>query len=216
MNLLRIHKNRKARELISNIPDERLGLSKTNRKLISEYFRYNEVPGYFVYNSLDNQRDYIQFAHCRFAIDSLLEKEEKAVIYAHIGHLNKKNAIEKFYSQAAGNYLSHYYGNDFFVIGLLTGSGTLSYYESGELVTVKLDNPVSGSLENLCLKAEKKVFYKTTGGVQSYFYRMSGNRPFTKPFYPYNCLGRMDAFIFFDRTSSIKIPKPVKITMREE
>lgn len=210
LKLLRNHQNRKARDLIIQIPDERLGLSKTNRKLISEYFRYNEVPGYFIYNSLNNKRDYIQYIHCRFAIDSLLEKDEKAMIYAHIGHLNKKNAIEKFYTPAAGNYLSKYYGNDYFVIGLLTGSGTLTYYESGDLVTVNLDEPAGGSLEDLCLKAGAKIFYKRADdSIRSYSYRMSGNRPFTKPFYPYNFLGRMDAFIFFDQTRSIKIRYPL-------
>ena len=185
-------------------------INKTNRLCIERALRlrlkeFNPKP-----SLIEGDREYLQFLNAQYAIDIWLNNYEKAVVYAHLGHINKKsNSAGRYYIPNFGNYMSSFYQKDYFAVALLFGHGTFSQAnDSGDWLSIPLSPPVIGSIENLCLKIDAPAFYCNTTRLNStYLCRNIGIEYKRMQFLPFNHKGRVDGLIFFEQSCPHPAPE---------
>lgn len=177
---------------------------------------YDRRPG----NTLiEGDRDLIQFQNTRFVIDSLLYEGQKAIVYAHLGHVNKKNIFSgRLYIPSLGYYLNQYYKDDYFVIALLIGKGSYSNTDSSGNFNSSLPLliPVKGSIEELLLESNAPYLYTRTSSLgKTYFSRNIGMYSTENQFYPYSCKSRFDAIMFLSHGKGYELPPNWPKTQKE-
>jgi len=157
---------------------------------------------------MEGDREYIQFVNTQFAINLLLKSSEKAVIYSHLVHSNKvSNNLARIYIPNLGSYLNRHYKEDYFVIALLVGSGTISLGYSSERSSLPLELPVSGSIEKLCEDQNCLFLFKKTSELKStYCGRYLGAFYFKDQYFTQNPKTRFDAVIFLKYSNGLTFP----------
>lgn len=172
--------------------------------LICQAFKNREVPFYSSIGSVNEKRDSMQFQNVKFAIENYLKENQKAVIYAHYNHINKKSSSRnRLHLGNLGKRLKGYYHDNYFPIGIFAGNGEISLANT-EILSDKyiLESPPINSLENLCLKTGKNVFYCDMQDIRTTtFSRSIGNTYVKNQFSPYNNMCRIEALIFFRNIS---------------
>ncbi len=141
------------------------------------------------------QRDSIMAFNVKCAIEGILKKNETAVIYAHLLHTGKKQMIV---TNILGKYLSDFYGDDYFSIGLLYGKGeakVAKIINVSESVTLEI--PPSYLIENYCLNTGFDYFYLPMEAVASPLapFRVRNIVNGEVPFFT-NLRNKIDGFIF--------------------
>ena len=169
---------------------------------------------------IEGDRDLILFHNVKFAVDNFLRGQEKAVIFAHLGHINKLNIFGgRLYIPSLGNYLSKCYNNRYFSIALLAGEdGTYSNTDpQGNFSSaLPLVPPIKGSIENLFMALNDPFIYKKTSGLEAtlcgrdigMFYTMD-------QFYPYCMKSRVDAVMFLKQAKGYELPSNWPKTLKE-
>ncbi|PIF01989.1 MAG: hypothetical protein CR996_01690 [Draconibacterium sp.] len=159
---------------------------------------------------IEGDRDFIQYQNTRFAVDSLLCKGEKAVIYAHLGHVNKRNIFGgRLYIPSLGYYLNQYYKDNYYVIALLVGKGTYSNtdHRGSFNPSLPLQLPPANSLENLLLEQNVPFLFTNTKFLaETYSGRNIGMFSHKNQFYPYN-KNRFDAVMFLQYGKGYELPE---------
>jgi len=149
---------------------------------------------------VDGSRENIQFLNARYAIDSILKDSDKAVIYAHLGHVNKTNnlGIGRINVPSLGYYLHQNYKEEYFVTGLFVGYGAIFNSGSdGYNRQLPLVPPVPGSIEEFCDHWNRPFLYNRTYELKSvYCGRVLGLSYSKDQFYPYSPKNRVDAIIY--------------------
>jgi len=169
----------------------------------------------------DGYRDYMLAQNAILGIDSLLKKNEKAIIYSHMQHASKICSNDKGETYPPmGSYLNKKYGKDYYTIGLLAGEGTFTANNDTMIVDNCIVNrPVSGSLEKFCLDMNDDFFFSALSYNQAFnnicYYRYQGAHPGEKSFYLGDINKRMDALIFTKSSIGFKIPKDWPIMIRD-
>jgi hypothetical protein len=135
---------------------------------------------------------------------------EKVIIYAHLSHLNKITTNESSFKESLGWYIRQRYDENYFVCGLLGGSGTFSNCVPKKIRALSafnnLEQPLPGSLEYESLISGKSVFSAPTTSVNGLFMiRNIGNSGSLSWIYC-NPQKRMDSFVFFSIVSGFNIP----------
>ncbi|MDR2038510.1 MAG: erythromycin esterase family protein [Bacteroidales bacterium] len=137
-----------------------------------EYFNAylkNFYHKYYSYYVRDKLAFHVLMRHLRdqvmseniFYLDSLLKKEKKMILMAHLGHLSKKRSTEP----SVGYNLSERYGNQYAVIGMFTKEGTFFSNHFAGFSTNRitkafpLSHPIGKSIEQLCSELGKNTFY---------------------------------------------------------
>jgi erythromycin esterase-like protein len=148
---------------------------------------------------IEGDREYIQFSNAQFAINSILKDSSKAVIYAHLGHVNKTNVFTgRIYISSFGNYLHQYYKEDYFVAALLVGYGTIFNSDSnGWMGLLPLAPPVLGSIEKLCDNWNSPFLFKRASELESVCCGRDLGLKYSKDqYYPYSHKNRFDGVIY--------------------
>ncbi|WP_423127966.1 erythromycin esterase family protein [Gaoshiqia sp. Z1-71] len=183
----------------------RLSLNQTKYKSILRALMYRNGLLFPTPSLVDGDREFIQFQNAKFAIDSYLADGDKAIIYAHLGHVNKRNSTQcRLFTPSFGNYMDKQYLSDYFVTALLVGEGTITSTDSLFCKSkLRIQNPEPESIEYLCMKSQDAVFYKNLCGVVStQSCRSIGTFPLKNQFFPFNHKGRYDAIVFFKNSTS--------------
>ncbi|NWJ50120.1 MAG: erythromycin esterase family protein [Bacteroidetes bacterium] len=157
-------------------------------------------------------KSFLRFNNIKEIITSQLKKDEKAVIFADFSSVNKLNVNPSaIFSHSIGYWLNREYGNEFYSIAILLGNGLYTYANTVEITAInELDQPLSGSLEDLCMKSNQSVFYKS---LSSDLYNRIGymywvDRSMTmSQFERCNYKKRMDAIIFIRNSKGFDIPQ---------
>ena len=161
----------------------------------------------------EGTRDYIFAQNAIFAIDSLLKNNEKALIYSHFQHTSKIcNYINGANYSTMGSYLNEKYGNEFYNIGLLVGTGTFTANNDSMIVDNNtLGTPILGSIEQKCLDMNNELFFSSLSSASPddnlCYYRNKGNFTGINQFYIGNIQKRTDAVIFVKNSTGFKIPE---------
>jgi hypothetical protein len=158
--------------------------------------------------------DYYMWMNANTFISSYLQKNETAFIYAHYGHVKKKEGKhEDLNSLTMGNYLENEYRNDYSVIGITVGSGSITTRElaSPEFVTTNLEIMDSGSFEGICMEQKDTCFYYPSNKLlhNIYIIRNIGNRGLYSNNKLYSLLeANADGFIFIRNSNSFNDDYP--------
>jgi erythromycin esterase-like protein len=173
------------------------------------------------FNMAELRRDSIMYESVVFGVDHFLHEGEKAVIYSHMIHLNKKHRSSFTpLDSSLGSFLSQKYKNDFYLIGFLTGEGTRSSYDRvfnpadssyKEIFHAvnRLYSPPIGSLEKMCMRTQKSIFFSTLlpGDQDGVVLLRRVGRDVRDPQFEYaNIPGRMDAYVFIRENTGFQIP----------
>ncbi|WP_320167762.1 erythromycin esterase family protein [Mangrovibacterium marinum] len=170
---------------------------------------------------MEGNREYMQFINTQFAINIWLPDSAKAVIYAHLLHVNKKNQwTGRPYIPNFGNYMVKEYGKEYFVAGMLVGEGYISNNDmTGTWCDLPLEKPVGGSIEKSCMNMYKPFFYMDLDGEpSSHFIRTLGAAYLSNQFFSYSYKNRMDALFFIRHSEGYRLPEcwPAKKEKIEE
>jgi erythromycin esterase-like protein len=205
LNLIKDHEYKLAVNAI-----QLLSIEKNTQRCIIHALKYRMHKLDPAASLIEGNRDFIQFENARFAMETWLKKTDKAVIYAHLGHVNKKNSFSsRIYIPNFGNYMQKEYADDYFVIALLVGCGTISNTDSlGWNSELPLVSPPNGSIEDLCLRSGGNLFYKNLSKLNSLNSgRFIGYNYVFNQFYPYSHNGRFDAIIFIKNSHGYQYPQ---------
>ena len=156
----------------------------------------------------EGYRDYIQFQNAQFAISRWLKPEEKAVIYAHIGHVNKRNSVfARFYTPSFGNYLDRNYKNEYFVVNFIVGEGFFLGTDSlNATIQQPLLKPIEGSIERYAENLNCPSFYKNVTALHSFTTgRNCGSNFRLKQFFNFSHKGRFDAIVYVQQSRSVEM-----------
>lgn len=203
-------------------------LGKTNYELIVQYLKNRTdsmctmvVPFKKSPDWDDAYRDYILWQNTKFAIETFSDKNSSVAIQAHLSHLNKNCPIFLTSVKSLGQYISEYYGKDYYLTGMLFGEGTISVRSilTKKASVQKIDPPIHRSIEYLCFLSKGDCFYKTLPIATSepVMIRKIGafylqNHQFVPSFFN----GSMDAIIFIRKSNNSMIsqnnkPKDYKL-----
>lgn len=179
--------------------EERKGIV---RALELRHKKFNPYP-----SLLEGDREFIQFQNVKFAIENCAANKTKSLLYAHLGHVDKKNSfVTRYKTPSLGNYLNNYYKENYFVIALLTGEGTLTNTEEKTFKILPLDKPISGSLESQLWNYNCELFYISAVKLNpSYTIRNIGAYFFKQQFYPYNPYNRIDGVLYIRNSKGYDI-----------
>ncbi len=159
----------------------------------------------------EKDKSFLRFNNIKEIITAGLKKNEKAILMSDFSIINRLNADPtSVSSHAVGYWLNKEYGNDFFVITLLLGNGLFTHANTVEISSVNvLEQPLPGSLEDLCLKGGQSFFYKNVSS-NSYdrlgFMRWMDKSVMMSQFERCNYNRRMDAFLFIRDSKGFDIP----------
>lgn len=157
----------------------------------------------------DSYRDYLMYQNSKWAIDNYLKQGDQAVLYAHLGHVNKGNAFFcRFDVNSMGRYMNRNYGRDYFTTVVTVGTGTIADPKKMKSdVGYSLSVNIHGSIEELCMSSDDRLFYKNLASVGStYFVRGIGSGIPPKEFYPFNHKDRVDGVVFIRESTSYRRP----------
>ncbi len=106
-------------------------------------------------------RDYILWQNTKFATENINQKNSSIAIYAHFSHLNKNVPVFLTNIKSLGQYISEFFGDDYFLIGMLVGEGTISVKSilTSEYTVQKIYIPTHRSLEYLCSLSKESCFF---------------------------------------------------------
>ncbi len=127
-------------------------------------------------------RDFYLYDNARTFIDKRLKEGEKAIIYAHYKHTQKKEKLTGSfpYLRSMGNRLVAKYQADYAVVAFTVGSGEiLTRYYADTLSACKLEEPPAHLLESIWMKAGLDNVYVPARllGNSVYCIRSLGNSP---------------------------------------
>lgn len=150
-------------------------------------------------------RDLYLYENARNFIDKLLKKDEKAIIYAHYDHAQKKERTQGTfpYMQTMGSRLSEKFKDDYAVIALAVGNGeiqTRNFQYADSISTCQLEALPDCALESaLTESAQDSIFIPVqTLGDSIYCIRSIGNAPHWSKNYEYtNLHACTDGIIYF-------------------
>ena len=210
--LLKNGKDRQAQHLLNNSRDTlmlELGTIKFSEikrglELRNETIKPdNDLP--------DTYRDFILFQNAKLAINNYLKEDEKAVIDAHLGHVNKKNAFFSRYDvPSLGYYMQREFGDSYFVTAVTVGSGTIAHPDPEKRknnIAYLLNDNKPRSLEALCALSPDSLFFLEIDNIGSTKYiRSVGNRAARDNFYPFIPEGIIDGIVFIRNSSHYRKP----------
>lgn len=160
-------------------------------------------------------RDYLLWQNTKFAIDNLKDEKSIVAIYSHLAHLNKKVPTYLSDVKSLGQYINEYYGDDYYVVGMLAGEGTISTRSSfDKIISQKIQLPPPRSIEYYCSHSKIGDFYKTLpiSASDNILYRRIGNRyNNAQEFVPSFTKGCMDAIIYIHKINEAKIYPVLKL-----
>ncbi len=159
---------------------------------------------------IEGDREYTQYKNVNFCIETFIHGDEKTAIFAHLGHVNKKNSFgSRFSTPSLGNYLYKKYLENYFVIAILLGNGTItSFDQNGYGFKFHLISPIKGSLEDMFMKFKENIFYYNISKIESQnFGRFIGATYSINQFYPYSHIGRFDGIFFIKNSTSTRLPE---------
>lgn len=157
-------------------------------------------------------KSFLRFNNIREIITSQLQKDERAVVFSDFSSINKLTVNpSSIATHSVGYWLDHEYGNDFFAIALLVGNGLYTHANTVEITAVnELEQPLTGSLEDLCTKSNQPLFYKNVSsdlynrlGYMHWIDRSMAMLQFEKC----NYKRRMDAILFIRSSKGFEIPR---------
>jgi erythromycin esterase-like protein len=153
------------------------------------------------------ERDSLMHDKVQIAVSSLLQADETAVVYAHLGHTTKSEVWMPRFVSPVGKYLSDTFGDKYLSIGLITYSEEMDSKQDSKKTdfitfwntTMAFTPAPSYSLEAACEKTKIPLFYAPTNTLPStVLLRFCGLDIFKGEFDYYPAKG-MDAFIFINR-----------------
>jgi len=162
-------------------------------------------------------RDYLLWQNAKFAIENFSSKSSTTAIIAHISHLNKMVPIFLTTVKSLGQYLSESFGEEFYLIGMLFGEGTISVRSilTSKICVQKIDNPIQNCIEYLCSLSKESNFFKTIplSTTSPVLMRKIGafyleNQQFAPSFVS----GSMNAFIFIGQSSNSRVYQSINTT----
>lgn len=106
-------------------------------------------------------RDYVMAQNVSYAIDSLLSKENGAIIYGHIRHLTPTpfHSID-IQNPPMGYYINKKCSGDYSAVCLIASRGHyVAKTDSIYVSDVELNAPPENSLENICSEVQKNSFF---------------------------------------------------------
>jgi erythromycin esterase-like protein len=156
-------------------------------------------------------KSFIRFNNIKEIISSELKKDKKVIIYADFSVLNRLNVNPaSITSHSVGYWLDKEYKNNFFTIAIVHGNGAFTHSNTIEITPDHiLEQPIIGSIEDLCIKSGQRFFYKN---VTSDFYNRLGfmrwidRSEVMSQFERCNYKSRMDAIIFIKNSKGFDIP----------
>lgn len=184
-------------------------LDEYKRKCITRALDLRQKKIHPVPSLIEGDREFVQFVNAKFAIDSLLKDSSKAVIFAHLAHVNKKNVFTgRIYIPSFGNYLDQHYKKEYFVTALLVGEGTISNTDSsGNWAMLPLIRPLNGSIEKVLTNLNRSFIYMRTSDLNSVNCgRYIGIDPMKEQFYPYSHKNRFNAILFIQHSDGYSLP----------
>lgn len=166
----------------------------------------NPIDGYLFMR----ERDYYMFENADYFLRNYLKSNEKAFIYTHYGHAQKKEQIRTIFPvlSTLGRYLAEKYNNNYGVIGITVGEGeitTRSNEKRGEFFTYKLAPFSMNSLENLFMNIDKKYIFSPSLCLLDDIYsiRCIGNGVWSEKQEIYNAVSKnANGFIFIRCSNS--------------
>ena len=153
-------------------------------------------------------RDSIMFENAHFLIQLLCNKDEKTIIYAHLGHVNYKSFIpfSNSYDASFGQLMKQVYGKDYFVTGLFTGGGSFStsWTEGvGIIKSIPLSPSPGNSFEYLLDKIDKDYYYLSILPECPVMIRLIGNTYRENAFEAVSLCSRMDAAVYIRKSQPV-------------
>lgn len=156
--------------------------------------------------------DYYMWLNAKKIISEYLKEDESVLIHAHYAHVKKNGGLLHGDPTIMhmGAYLYDFYKDDYGVIGITVGKGTITSREqtSEKFTIIDLEEPGSGSIEKIFLSQDDSLFYYPSKRLchNVYSMRYIGNRAstFTKKEL-FDCLKtNTDGFIFIRNSDSFK------------
>jgi erythromycin esterase-like protein len=154
-------------------------------------------------------RDKAMAKNVQRLVSLYIKNQQKAVIVAHNGHINKKISLINFpdiYSM--GYYLDKEFGNKYYALGIFPGEGSLLLPDKENSTVAKeidLRPPLSSCLEYSCLQHESSIFFYPAKNIHNtcIYFRNIGNVYLEEEYESGNISKRMDGFIFVDKIKPI-------------
>jgi len=169
------------------------------------------VPLFQSFDWHEINRDFLLWQNVKFALENLADDTSTVAIYSHLAHLNKKTPIFLNTVKSLGQYIDHYFGSNYFLIGLFIGEGTITTFTGkNNMVLQEIGSPDMRSIEYVCSLSSMDNFYKAlplettpilNRSVTGYYNRF---REFTAAFQE----DSMNALIFIKRSSGATIIQP--------
>ena len=106
--------------------------------------------------------DYLMWLNSNFFISKYLQEGETTCVYAHYGHVTKKEGKQEDLTvPTMGVYFNDYYQNDYSVIGITVGMGGITTREhlSPKFTSINLETPTAESFEGICMHQDNDCFY---------------------------------------------------------
>lgn len=154
-------------------------------------------------NRHDELRDSFMAARAKWIIGNYLADGEKAVIYAHSGHVNKLNTgllrhIDVS-DRSLGGYLHQEFGDRYYALSFQPGEGIVLQQKTGSRqVEEELDRPPYNSFEYSALLTGQDCFFYPSGAIPDdmFYVRWIANIQVGRGFSFYSIPHRFDGLIF--------------------
>lgn len=154
-------------------------------------------------NRCDELRDFFMSVRAKWIIGTYLARGEKAVVYAHSGHVNKLNLGFSRHIDISncslGGYLHQEFGNQYYVISVQPGEGgVLQQKTRGRQVEQELDAPPYNSFEYSALRTGLDCFFYPSRAIPEdmSYVRWIANIQVGRGFSFFSIPQRLDGFIF--------------------
>ena len=159
----------------------------------------------------DELRERLMSTNVQEAISFGLNENEKVIVFAHLEHIGNHSFVGDYKEHSLGYHLNSQYGNKFYKIGLLTGTGTYTAINptNGKMSSNDLELPAPNSLEEACMKTGHHFFFCSVDAISEKILstRFLGKVALKNQFQNYVSLeNRMDALIFVKESQSFDIP----------
>ncbi|MDR3339201.1 MAG: erythromycin esterase family protein, partial [Candidatus Symbiothrix sp.] len=161
-----------------------------------------------------DSRDSVMYENTDFLLNFLCNKDEKAFVLAHFGHVNYKGlpVIPNRHHISFGSLMKENYGTDYFCTGVLVGTGDFATTGDSTITIRPLQSPPLGSLEYLFGQARNNYFYIPESAIPQPIacIRLIGNVDSEEAFKPWSVRSRMDAAIYIQNSKASAIPSEIQ------